>query len=313
MAKLPGICCKRCGTKLISKTYSPTKAGRAPVATCYKKCLRICQKCGIGYSNSKKNPKRIYNHPFQEIFKIPSNIASNWENVIGKALNERNRENKKKKFAFHTSEDHVTWVVFKYLHRNKLINKTLTKMGIITNCEKEPVLLLWGVPIPHTEAGEKVRSKIKGILKSENINESSGSLSEPDVILDYGEKGIIIIEVKLHSTNDKKKKKYKNWEKYESEAFKNYGNIKKSGLYELTRNWRLAWEYSASGPMTLINLGPKKLFCKSGIKEFEENLNTNKNKQFRKIAWDDFMDAINSKPPWYVDYLVDRKVIKKSQ
>lgn len=147
---------------------------------------------------------------------------------------------------------------------------------------------------------------------SDTINEKKYNRTEPDVILNFKEEGLVIIEVKYRSKNDEKPC-YKHFPKYTDNCkniFKDTEEIKKIGLYELTRNWRFGYELSKSlkkGSFFLVNLGPKQLFentNKSKLDEFEKAINKDKNHQFMPILWKDFLENINcEKPLWFKEYI----------
>lgn len=59
-------------------------------------------------------------------------------------------------------------------------------------------MLMWGVPVPNNNAsGRALRERIFNISK--NLLEKSTWRSEPDVVLDFGEAGLVVIEAKLFS------------------------------------------------------------------------------------------------------------------
>jgi hypothetical protein len=86
--------------------------------------------------------------------------------------------------------------------------------------------------------------------------------SEPDVIVDLGEGGIVLIEVKYRSGNDLQPADYCNWSRYALAPQLNwtFEDVKASGCYELARNWFLLKNLAGRRPATLVNLGSADLF-----------------------------------------------------
>ena len=123
---------------------------------------------------------------------------------------------KRSRFGFSTSEDAVTWVVFTYLMRSKLLLKALQNVQLAAPDAGhiEPTLLLWGVPVEPTTSGASLRARLSAQCTA--LGEDKERMSEPDVIVDLGAHGIVFIEVKYLSGNDKKSSSYAGWEKYKS-------------------------------------------------------------------------------------------------
>ncbi len=69
-------------------------------------------------------------------------------------------------------------------------------------------MLLWGVPVPQGSVeGKRLRAELIEILLA-RIVERPDCFTEPDVILDFGKRGLIIIETKLTSSKDEKAPEY---------------------------------------------------------------------------------------------------------
>lgn len=316
MAKLPIIDCLRCGKKVESKEFNPASKGGADHANSYESCLRKCKECGFGFSNVNTNRVAdltiIYRDPF---WNVPAFIAEGYEFTLKNAMNVVNRPAKKVKFASSKSEDHVTWTVFRCLQMQSGIGDAILKVGIefARLAIGEPTLLLWGVPIPKGDSlGKSIRHQLENIVDA--IGEDSQRRSEPDVILDFGDAGLVFIEVKLWSPNETKKDDYAGWEKYitSTGAFLDPDKVKCSGFYELSRNWRIACEMANSRPMALVNLGPGTLFKdddKTDMGIFCESLRLSPIRQFVKVTWKTFLDAIPKKPEWFSQYIQDRELI----
>jgi hypothetical protein len=313
MAKLPAIECPRCSEKVESKEFTPTSKDRAHHANSYKSCLRKCEVCGFGFSNANTDRTEdltiIYRDPF---WNVPSSIAEGYEFTLKHALNVINRRSKKVKFTSSKSEDHVTWTIFRWLQMQGAIRSTIAKIGVEIAYPPiaEPTLLLWGAPVPKEDRLAKgIRNQLENIL--EDIGEGSTRRSEPDIILDFGAAGLVIIEVKVGSPNDTKKRDYAGWNKYitSTGAFLDSEKAKSCGLYELVRNWRIAWEMAEGRPMGLVNLGPTNLFdeaCNDSIRNFCESIRQSPTRQFLKVTWQKFLETISDQPEWFKSYVQDR-------
>ena len=246
---------------------------------------------------------------------IPPESRHGADEALRRALNVRNRQSKWARFGFvPTSEDALTWVIFTYLLRAGLILKTLQRLGFAADDlnGSAPSLLLWGVPIDECSGGEELRQQLEMLCTS--LGEDPQSLSEPDVIIDLGRTGIVFIEVKHRSGNDRQKPDYVGWDKYCSpELAWDIGTIKDSGCYELARNWRLLNGLASDRRATLINLGPPSLFSgKEGerLDRFAQGLNATKLTEFRKLSWNEFLsDAFSDAPDWFIDFCSKRRVI----
>ena len=213
----------------------------------YEDCLRRCDACGIGHSNARENPTTIYKDPLEN---IPVEALEGIEMVLAQTLSEKNRATKRRRFGFSTSEDAVTWVVFSFLalHAPPGLAGLAQRLLGFPNAGK-PTLLLWGVPVPADGVGSELRARLVEILDS--IGEDERRRSEPDVMLDYGSAGLAFIEVKLHAANDEAKPAdAAKFDKHvrDTSAFVDPIKMKKSRMYELTRNWRIGSPRSSARP-----------------------------------------------------------------
>jgi hypothetical protein len=190
---------------------------KAPVAKRFEDCLRRCVACGVAASNAarSRDVTFIYRDPLEN---IPIESREGAIDALSRSLNVRGRQSKRSRFGFTTSEDALTWVLFTYLLRSGQLVAALQRIELIA--EKKPttapVLLLWGVPIGTTTRGIELRSQLRTLCAS--LKEDPTSFSEPDVIIDLGEGGLVFIEVKYRSGNDQKLDNYLGWSRYESAA-----------------------------------------------------------------------------------------------
>ena len=109
----------------------------------------------------------IYRDPLEN---IPIASREGVIDALSQSLNLRNRESKRSRFGFTTSEDALTWVVFTYLLRSGQLVATLRRVGLIAqeSLTTAPVLLLWGVPIGTTTRGIEIRSQLSSLCTSLN-------------------------------------------------------------------------------------------------------------------------------------------------
>jgi hypothetical protein len=179
--------------------------------------------------------------------------------------------------------------------------------------DTEPTVLLWGVPVPYSDRGGiDIKKNLITILNQ--IGEDPQKYSEPDVILDFGDIGVVIIEVKYRSPNDFLNEENPKWEKYlhDISAFADIIGVKKTGYYELARNWRIAWDLAGGRSMALINLGPESIFKRDDgkkIRKFTKCLRQNKTHKFIDVTWKSFLEGVSDNPQWFDRYLKERDLL----
>ena len=303
MPQLPSLKCPGC-SRPIAATES---IDRAPIATQFDDCLRRCEPCGIGASNAADPEAVTYIHR-DPLGNIPIESREGAIQALGQAFNVRNRESKRRRFGFSTSEDAVTWVVFTYLLRSGQLLGALRQAGIIgeTTFATAPTLLLWGVPIENGTHGAEIRKQLSDLCAS--LQEDPNSFSEPDVIIDLGEDGLIFIEIKHLSGNDLKPAEYPGWSRYASAARLAWRieDVKASGCYELARNWCLLTSLAGDRPGSLVNLGPARLFGGAEgarLDRFVTALGNNDRSHFRKATWSDLLGAgMGDVPGWFAQF-----------
>jgi hypothetical protein len=314
MAKLPGVRCPECDDLLESDDYTPNKKGGAPTASGFNSCLRKCSQCGVGLSNAKTTDRltKIYRDP------IPEEAIEYLDQVLGQALNTRNRPNKRNKLQSENSEDAVTWVVFRYLQKQGMLGKILSSCGRgeSRKDDREPTLLLWGAAVPPSDhLGQELRERL--IRVSDSLGENPGSRSEPDVVLDFGGEGLVVIEAKLRSKNDKKSTSDPHWGIYfaETDVFADEDQVRESGCYELARNWRIGCEIAGPSPFTLVNLAMPSLFAEAHEQErlmqFQSGLAETETHRFCQLTWSDILQCLPKPwPQWFDSFITERRLEK---
>lgn len=257
--------------------------GYRKTAACFEDCLRKCETCGVGFSNSISGQTRIYRNPLDN---IPQESRAGALETLARALNELNRRQKRVKFGFSTSEDALTWTVLTYLRESAQLQKLVRHCANVADCN-EPELLLWGVP--QSCRGLLIRTRIEGIC--DRIGECWKRRSEPDVIMDFGTRGVVVVEVKYTSGNEKKAFRAEH-DKYftGTDAFAAPERVRSSRLYELVRNWRIGVDLADGRPLALLNLVVKNREPKE-IESFRSGLNPCKG-TFNVITWAEFLGGI---------------------
>jgi hypothetical protein len=293
-ACLPQVTCPSCGAILHALQ------GVLKSASCYEDCLRKCEKCEVAFSNGKTKATVIYRNPEQN---VPAEARDGIRETLALAINVQHRRDKLIKFGFGTSEDALTWTVFTYLARSAQLGPTFTKMGLVKCPPKQTTMLLWGVPHPlDSMSGIPVRDQL--IRVCDRIGEVPDRRSEPDVILDFADEGLIIIEVKYGAANafetfGTKHQKYLD----RTDAFTDADAVRGSRLYELARNWRIGVDLAAGRPFTLLNLVVEARDVRD-INLFKAGLNPVAG-SFSVVVWRDLLDAFE-KPEWLKAYLSRR-------
>jgi hypothetical protein len=145
-------------------------------ATSYARCIYRCQ-CGRGYSNAAIAANRtcITDRPDRN---VPAEVAGGLSDVLGAALNVLNRSTKHDKFCFDTSEDAVTWTIFRWLAAGDALAIVPAAAGL-PRTHGPATLLVWGVPVPADRPGDQLRDALTDIC--DELGENPNRRSEPDV------------------------------------------------------------------------------------------------------------------------------------
>jgi hypothetical protein len=148
---------------------------------------------------------------------------------------------------------------------------------------------------------------------SDLLGEDPSSRSEPDVIIDLGEYGLFIIEVKHRSGTDLKTVDYAGWDRYYpgDSPLPYAAAMRSSECYELSRNWRFGLELSANPPrpFTLAYLGLDSLFRAPGnspLATFQASLPIEGQARFTTLTWDRLLRSTSEMPHWLADYVRSR-------
>ncbi|MGP1510812.1 MAG: hypothetical protein ACTTIU_09810 [Treponema lecithinolyticum] len=275
------IKCPKCGCDMIEVNIAHKTASK------YEDCIRRCESCQIGASNAQVNPVIIYKNYRNNICKnkIPESFLENLDETLAKTLNQANRENKKIKLGFSTSEDAVSWIFIKYFS----VNNALSVLQNILDLKDEiSEILMWGVP--QINRNSVYTEKLQHICTG--LGEDKKYYTEPDIIV-ITKSTSVFIEVKVKSANDKQKLGEKDYDKYLSDTF--YTDVKaakESLCYELIRNWTVG-NLFAENNFKLINLAPGHLFLceKKSLTAFTQSLKGSEN--FIQLSWEAVFDKLN--------------------
>jgi hypothetical protein len=301
--QLPPLPCPVCGNLLLPQPVQPDAAND------WQFYLRRCDNDQLCYSDAFHNPTLIYGPPQDR--NLPEQIRDGAHATLDQALNVWNRPRKTNLFGYSTSEDALTWTLFKFLNDSGRLTRVLQRAGlpIPDDVSRHEALLLWGVPMPldrHTNpSGWALRTSLENL--SDGLGEDPASRTEPDVLIDFGGHGVFIIEVKHRSGTDLKKLEYAGWDRYyPATSPPSYAaSMRASECYELARNWKFGLELTAATPrsFTLAYLGPDSLFRGGGarvLRPFEDCLPTEGLARLQKIGWNTLLGAITDPPEWIV-------------
>jgi hypothetical protein len=179
--------------------------------------------------------------------------------ALRSSINVLNRPNKLVKAGYSSSEDALTWTMFRFLESKNRLRETFAGAGvsIAEHASCEPRLILWGAEVPSEDGSP---SQVPAGLHRVSclLQEAKDRCTEPDVVLDFGLAGIVFVEVKFRSGNEIKSSQYDHLERYlgdrEPAPFKNPAQVRINGHYELARNWRIAWSYPGRSTFRLLSL-----------------------------------------------------------
>jgi len=138
---------------------------------------------------------------------------------------------------------------------------------------------------------------------SKSLFEKPTRRSEPDVVLDFSDGGVVVIEAKLFSPNERKPESYAGWSKYlDHSAFRDPESARATGFYQLVRNWRIGTELAGKRPFTLVNLAPEFVGDeRAGLARLRLALRTSRERRFVLRRWNALLSGLVV-PDWFSDY-----------
>ena len=301
MHEFADMVCRDCQTVIVPLQRSSQSAkADSQRGYWYYRCPNTA--CGVSYSNGSIESQRTKIYARKEL-NIPLQVRGGLDEALRHSLNIKNRGNKAAKFAFDTSEDAVTWTVFRYLQESHQLPQAV---GLQDEPEK---LLFWGVQYP-ASADASVRSALEGILTTE-LAEDPFKLTEPDVILSCKDH-LVFIELKYRSQNDKKPH-YKNFPRYLGPGRDLFcapsSAIEQDGYYELVRNWVVGslLARTLKKRFLLLNLAAEK--CAPSATQFAASLATTEDRKFQFIAWPDILKRLpKTSPAWFHNYVQQKQL-----
>ncbi len=313
MILLPTMQCPRCGGPLAAAEDVAVIA----TAAAFEDCLRRCEPCGIAVSNAADPRSLTFIHR-DPLDNIPNESRAGAFEALSQALNIRNRISKRRRFGFSTSEDAVTWVVFTYLLSTGRLADALCRAAQLPNTASatSPALLLWGSPIGGDTRAAELRTELERACAG--LEEEPNSFSEPDVVVDLGEAGLIFVEVKYRSGNDRKPPDYRGWDRYARAPGLAWqiDEVRASGCYELARNWCLLKRLAGTKRAALVNLGFDTLFRGDDgrrLDRFVAALGDEPHSHFSKVEWPRLLAGeMSGAPRWFTEFCGQRNLFGPS-
>jgi len=263
--------------------------------------LKRCDSCGVAYSNARHQPVQIWANPEAN---VPEPVRSGLDSVLSHSVNITNRTNKRAKFRFETSEDAVTWTVFRYLQAQGALAR-IAEVAEHAVADAQARLVLWGVEVPPPDGLSDIEGRLETI--SRQLGESPNRRTEPDAIVDFGHDGVVVIEAKLRSGNDQLRADHAHWDRYLGQGFSDRATARQTGLYELSRNWRFAKALAGERLFTVVNLGPSPLFEDERLTTWRGCLDTTGGR-FSLVSWDQLLRPIRL-APWMSAFCSERHLI----
>lgn len=285
--------CRLCKRLL---TPSSTELGRT--AASFKDCFYQCGDCRVGYTNSRSAETRTLIYDSWER-NIPPEVHSDLLSCIARSLNKRSRSNKLQRLSFESSEDAVTWTVFRYLQQQSLWKSVF---GL-----ENPRVFYWGAEFPSSSTnGPDIQRSLIDVLVG--IGDSKSSLSEPDILL-VTDSSIVTIEVKYYSPNSVQRR-YRGFNAYLTAApgiFRDTLQVADAGYYELTRNvvFTKLLADKLNCDWKVINLGMPHVATSAA--KFAKGLTDPS--RFESLIWPNLCRLISTpRVAWFDSYLRQKKL-----
>ena len=288
--------CRRCKRDLVANgpTYAPKS---------YEDCRFKCLDCGVAYSNGKiESARTMIWREFTH--NVPAEVRGGLGDALARSLNRRNRRAKIWKFAFETSEDAITWTVFRHLRE---ADKLVEAFGATTALES---ILLWGNG--GVEDNLAIRRLLVRLL-TDVFHENPASFSEPDVVLAFRDE-LVFVEAKFKGGNSCKPE-YRHWAKYLSDLsmFRKgiaVDELKQAGYEELVRNWVVGATLARTmgRRFRLVNLGQTIACCASALR-FKRYLSHYCHQVFEFKKWSELVTVTEPHPLWFRKFALNRQII----
>ncbi len=197
------------------------------------------------------------------------------------------------------SEDAVTWNVFRFLERTKLLSGFLEELR--NSPVKNPEVIYWSY-WSYPQSQQKVWNELERARKE--FEERSQRSSEPDLIV-KSDDALFFIEVKLTALNkidfnknhtaEDKAERVRRYSKGDYFLKQSVEHIIDAGYYQLMRFWLIgSWIANNENlDFYLLNL-VRKDEEKDIELEFGECIEQNENRKFMRVTWEDIYKYISA-------------------
>jgi len=264
--------------------------------------LNCCEKVKRQRQSFKRETQ--YQCPIHKIYISPSTFEYEkeednllWTDSFDQKLyNKIKKVKRESRIARDNSEDALTWNVFRFLDKQKLLPDFLSQIS--QKNIKKAELILWSY-----SSVEKSSWTLLDRARLE-FGETIARGSEPDIII-LTNKVLYFIEAKLTAKNETKPSNPKNKKKYETGGNRIFENIFKSDYntisekekrYELMRFWLLGSWIANQLELDFEFYSLVMQTSEPNIeKEFGKHIIEANNRKFRRITWEQIYDYIKSK------------------
>ena len=293
--------CRACQRVIKPNASLAASLGRRLAIASHDDCIYRCE-CGASYSNARKEDERelIAASPEQN---VPKQVRAGLVEALGQALNRKGRRKKLMRFCFETSDDAVTWTVFRGLGQPGRLDALVAPQRPLG----EPTLLMWGVPVSGPR-GLETASALAEVCRL--LGESASAYSEPDVIVVWSDL-VVLVEAKFQSGNERRPN-FRGFERYldRPDLFAvSPEEVAADGYYELTRNWRIGTALAESlgiPGFLLLNLGsPEKIEVDADL--FGTLVARSPAHDFASCSWSDVLEAAQPIESWLDRYASERR------
>jgi hypothetical protein len=290
--------CRHCGGILPAR---PGLAlGRPPSR--YEDLVFRCEPCGVGYSNATREGARI-EIAATPAGNVPPEVRDGVADALAAAVNIDARPGKAWKFCSANSEDAVTWTVISALVQAGQLDRVAAAVGLADVVGGTPPrLLLWGAAARRSDPADAAAARLLAEV-STDLREVPERRSEPDVIVLWDD-AVVVVEAKYKARNDRQTTALRRFDRYLRRPERwtaSNDAVKAKGLYELVRNWVIAWELAERTGAThavLANLGPAALAADVGT--FRTLAATSPTRRVEHVTWRSLL--ADPAPPWLAEY-----------
>jgi hypothetical protein len=298
------------GLKELKTTIRVTEPTvECPVKGCREKVAR---------QRKSFKPQEKFKCPKHNIYISPSTFEyQNWlDNILWKEkddldlLKRVKKVKRESRIARDNSEDAVTWNVFRFLEKNKLLSRFLAELT--DSVVKNPEIIYWS----YSQSQQAPWSRLQRARKEFETRPQKGS--EPDIIV-KSDSVLFFVEAKLTANNNTicKSKNPKVQKKYETGGDRWYKRVLRSDFetvaisekkYELLRFW-LIGSWIAEHLQSDFYFG--NLVLSEREKEIErifgKHIKEDQHRRFARITWEDIYAYILNN----TSSSGDRDIIKK--